>query len=63
MRRQLVLTDETARHPFRASLPPHLRNDELANPAESLWRLTLDDVRGFATVYVSAFAAMLVFIA
>ncbi|MCB5424729.1 hypothetical protein H0274_05625 [Altererythrobacter sp. CC-YST694] len=24
MRRSLVLTDETARHPFRASLPPHV---------------------------------------
>jgi len=24
MRRSLVLTNETARHPFRASLPPHV---------------------------------------
>ncbi|MEP3050104.1 MAG: hypothetical protein ABJP48_02555 [Erythrobacter sp.] len=63
MRRKLVLTDEAARHPFRASLPAHVRSDELAAPAESLWRLTRDDVRGFVSTYVAAFAAMLVFIA
>jgi hypothetical protein len=26
MRRSLVLGDETARHPFRQSLPPHVRS-------------------------------------
>ncbi len=62
-RRNLVLTAEAERHPFRATLPPHVLTDELAAPAESLWRLTVEDVRGFATVYVATFAAMLVFIA
>jgi hypothetical protein len=61
-RRSLVLTDESARHPFRASLPPHVRNGTYDIPAESLWRLTTDDVRGFASTYVSATAAILVFI-
>lgn len=62
MRRSLVLTDETCRHPFRASLPPHVKADLLDIPAESLWRLTVEDVRGFASVYVATFAAVLVFI-
>ena len=63
MRRALVLTDEVARHPFRATLPPHVRSNEYEAPAEVLWRLTRDDVRGFATTYFAAFAAVLVFIA
>ncbi|WP_427965166.1 hypothetical protein [Altererythrobacter sp.] len=62
MRRSLVLTDEAARHPFRASLPAHIRSNEYENPAESLWRLTQDDVRGFASVYIATFAAVLAFI-
>ncbi len=61
-RRSLVLTDESARHPFRASLPPHVKRDLHDIPAESLWRLTSDDVRGFASVYFATFAAVLVFI-
>lgn len=63
MRRSLVLTDETARHPFRASLPPHVRSREYEAPAEVLWRLTTEDVRGFVSVYLATFAAALVFIA
>ena len=62
MRRSLVLTDESARHWFRAMLPPHVKRDLLSIPAEDLWRLTLSDVRGFASVYVAATAAILVFI-
>lgn len=62
MRRSLVLTDEIARHPFRASLPAHVRTNEYENPAESLWRLTQDDVRGFASTYIATFAAVLAFI-
>ena len=61
-RRSLVLTDEGARHPFRASLPPHVREDLLDIPAESLWRLTTEDVRGVASTYVATLAAVLVFI-
>jgi len=61
-RRSLVLTDESARHPFRASLPPHVRESLHDIPAESLWRLTTQDVRGVASVYFATFAAVLVFI-
>lgn len=62
MRRSLVLTDESARHPFRAGLPPRVRRDLIPIPAEALWRLTATDVRGFASVYLAATAAILVFI-
>ena len=62
MRRSLVLTDETSRHPFRASLPPHVRASTFDIPVESLWRLTAEDVRGFASTYVATTAAVLAFI-
>lgn len=62
MRRSLVLTDESARHWFRRSLPPHIREDLIPIPAESLWRLTAEDVRGFATAYLAATAAIFAFI-
>ena len=61
-RRSLVLTDEGAGHPFRRSLPPHVKSELHDIPAESLWRLTLDDVRGVASTYVATFLAVLVFI-
>ena len=66
-RRSLVLTNEAARHPFRASLAPHVTRvdavdaEEEAAP-EGFWTLTRDDVRGFATTYFAVFAAVLVFI-
>lgn len=62
MRRALVLTDESARHPYRASLPAHVRNAPLATRRTTDWRLTATDVRGFATVYFASFAAVLAFI-
>jgi len=61
-RRSLVLTDESARHPFRATLPRRVKSELLDIPAEGLWRLTMDDVRGFASVYLAATAAILAFI-
>ena len=61
-RRGLVLNDESACHPFRISLPPHVKRDLHDIPAENLWRITADDVRGFASVYFATFAAVLVFI-
>lgn len=61
-RRSLVLTDESARHPFRALLPPHVKRDLIPIPAESLWRLTMADVRGVASTYVATTAAILAFI-
>jgi hypothetical protein len=62
MRRSLVLTDDSARHWFRASLPPHVKRDLIPIPAEALWRLTMADVRGVASTYIAATAAILVFI-
>lgn len=62
MRRSLVLTDESARHWFRKTLPLHIRRDLIPIPAEALWRLTIEDVRGFASVYVAATAAIFAFI-
>lgn len=62
MRRSLVLTDETARHWFRASLPPHVKRGLISIPAEALWRLTLEDVRGVASTYVALTLAIFAFI-
>jgi hypothetical protein len=65
MRRSLVLTDESARHPFRASLPPHWREErhESAEP-RAPWRLQLfTEVRGFAQAYCACFVGIATFIA
>lgn len=62
MRRALVLTDEAASHPFRASLPMHVRREPVRNTRTTDWRLTATDVRGFATTYFATFAAVLAFI-
>lgn len=62
MRRSLVLTDETARHPFRASLPEQSR--ELRVEPRVPWREQLwHDVRGFAQAYCACFLGALAFIA
>ena len=63
MRRALVLTDETARHPFRAALPIHIRREQVQKARPADWRFTATDVRGFATTYFATFAAVLAFIA
>ncbi len=60
MRRSLVLTDESCRHPFRRSLPPHIRREPVGVP--NLWQFTGSDVRGFASTYLAATAAIFVFI-
>lgn len=62
MRRALVLTDESARHPFRAIQPAKWRHepDQLRRTTD--WRLTASDVRGFATMYFASFAGVLAFI-
>ena len=65
MRRALVLTDESARHPFRASLPPHWRDQrhEGAEPRvpwrDQLWL----EARGLAQAYCACFVGILAFIA
>lgn len=74
MRRALVLTDETARHPFLASLPPHVRQilPELdgaeGDPADAVttqlswWQISRKDARGIVSAYFATFVAALVFI-
>lgn len=64
MRRALVLTDESARHPFRASLPQQARElrSAVAEPRVP-WRSQLwGDVRGFAQAYCACLAAITAFI-
>ena len=65
MRRALVLTDESARHPFRASLPPHWREQrhEDAEPRVPWRDLLLVEARGFAQAYCACFVAITTFIA
>lgn len=64
MRRSLVLTNEAARHPFRATLPPHVTRIAEAPPANRMqWRPLLDEVRTFAAVYVSGVVGVTAFIA
>ena len=59
-RRALVLTAESARHPFRASLPAHV----YAEPAEPrAWRLSRRDWRDVLGAYVASFLAITIFIA
>lgn len=64
-RRAPVLTDETARHPFLRSLPPHVRNDAEAVTARehvgSGWRLGLADLKQFLAAYCASFLAVVVF--
>lgn len=66
MRRALVLTDESARHPFRATLPMLSRRiGEMENRRS--WRLNfgldVNDARQFAATYVAGFLAVSTFIA
>ncbi|MDZ4308168.1 hypothetical protein [Allopontixanthobacter sp.] len=63
MRKTLVLTDESARHPFLASLPPHVRKGVIPAPARSGWVIDRDDVRGFFGAYIACLLAVLIFIA
>jgi hypothetical protein len=63
MRRALVLTDESARHPFLASLPPHVRHSEEPVPPRMPWRFTLDDLRLFLLAYGACFVAVSLYIA
>lgn len=61
-RHVLVLTDEAARHPFLASLPPHVRAHTKPYDPRAPWKLTADDMRGFASTYVACLLAALVFL-
>ncbi len=70
MRRTLALTDETARHPFLASLPPHVRRGtEVAQQpsaqlsARRAFRFDVQDVKDFLIAYCACFMAVSIFIA
>ncbi len=66
MRRSLVLTDDAARHPFLASLPPHVRRggDPVGArpPVRPVLHLSRDDLRGFWLAYAGCFLAVSIFI-
>jgi len=67
MRRALVLTDESARHPFRASLPPqavHRANEvERTVPWRLRLNLTRKDMESVVATYAAGFVATLIFFA
>jgi len=69
MRRSLVLTNETARHPFRASLPPHVtaisRDGHVEKKVPWRLRMGLDatDMRGFLNSYCACLVGVGTFIA
>ena len=63
MRRALVLRDERARHPFLATLPPHVRAGARPQPETRQWALTAQDVRDFAATWCAGFIAVSTFIA
>lgn len=58
-RRSLVLTNEAARHPFRASIPLAVNMPQ----AHRTWpRFTGQDARDFATAFIATFVVVSVFI-
>ncbi|HQV02872.1 MULTISPECIES: hypothetical protein [unclassified Novosphingobium] len=63
-RRSLVITDETARHPFRAGLAPHIRlgTEPRATARRRPW-FKLDDLRDFLMAYCACFLAVSLYIA
>lgn len=62
-RRSLVITDESARHPFLASLPPHVRSAAQPMALRRGWRLEARDWRDFLAAYCASFVAVMMFIA
>ena len=63
MRRTLVLTDEAARHPFLASLPPHVRSvAAVGGEVRASHHCTMQDLRDFLMAYCASFLAVSAFI-
>lgn len=63
MRRALALSNESARHPFRATLPASATAEPLRESfIERKMPDLAEDVRGFAIAYVACFLAVAVFI-
>ena len=63
MRRSLVLTDEKARHPFLASLAPHVRAGtepvKIVRQRPRWW----NDLRDFLAAYCACFVAASIYLA
>ncbi|MFC0684680.1 hypothetical protein [Novosphingobium clariflavum] len=70
-RRTLVLTSESARHPFRRTLSPRVCTAPFPADVEAAeneqarcaWRLSGADWRGFLSAYCASLVAIVVFIA
>ncbi|MDE2436511.1 MAG: hypothetical protein KGM49_09645 [Sphingomonadales bacterium] len=62
MRRALVLADEGARHPFLASLPPHVRRGAAPQAMKRPGGL-LNDLRDFVAAYCACFVAVSLYLA
>lgn len=63
MRRSLVLTDEQARHPFLASLAPHVRRGDIAPAVPKVRPAWMQDLRQFLLAYCACFIAVALYIA
>ncbi len=63
MRRALVVTDESARHPFLMSLPPHVRRGIAPATARSAQGIGTQDVKEFLLAYCACFVCVSAFIA
>jgi hypothetical protein len=62
-RRSLVLTNEAARHPFRASLPVAVALPQRGPRARLSWlRFSGSDARDFLTAFAATFVVVSVFI-
>jgi hypothetical protein len=55
-----VLTSESARHPFRLSMPPEVFAETPAEPRA--WRMSRRDWRDVAGAYFATFMAITIFI-
>jgi hypothetical protein len=55
MRRSIVLVDETARHPFLRSLPPHVRAGAEPQAPRKPGGAWLKDLRFFLMAYCACF--------
>mgnify|MGYP006871972919 CR=1 FL=1 len=62
MRRALVLTDEAARHPFLASMPPHIRRGLRPIGRRIARHLDLQDLKDFLFAYCACFVAVSTFL-
>lgn len=62
-RRALVLCDESARHPFRQSLPPHVRSAKATTMPDPSWlQVAVGDWRNLVAAYCTTLIVALVFI-